>query len=82
MAAAKPCSPVPEGMRWLRFGLRTVADWPSSVYEAGDPDTRRYAMADERMLRDGATKLEALHDAAATKPPTVVRLPAARPRPA
>jgi hypothetical protein len=38
---------------------------------------RRYAIADERMLRDGATKLEALHDADAPAP-TVVPLEAAR----
>jgi hypothetical protein len=40
---------------------------------------RRYAIADESMLRDGAAKLAALHDADAAAAPIVVRLEAARP---
>jgi hypothetical protein len=39
---------------------------------------RRYAIADESMLRDGAAKLAALHDADAVAAPTVVPLEAAR----
>jgi hypothetical protein len=53
--------------------MKIVGHRTESVY-------RRYAIADERMLREAATKLETLHTAEREMPPVVVAISEARRR--